>query len=474
MAVVTGRLGSENDSPAVVAVDASRLAAVGGWDTPAARAALARQTHPDASPPVTVTGSGVELELTVPDSPTMPADGAIVVELNLIDRRGSAVTARIGPLPPGRQTARAHTPACRTGGCRLASITLVPTRPLPDELDADTGEAPATAPIVLHRLAQADPPGTLVDQAGFGDLRRWREPVSNRRPALVFSRTGAGLNLRVSALAPPPQPGPGQPSADNGPPVPDRWTVEVADAPLPLPAVATGIAVDSRAGGSEYPLLSGARVPVRPALTGALLPRVGQRGMLVDLEYADRLVRGLDGAQEVWLTRAAPASLLDRLREQGLQVIDTDSTDAATARFAAQGGTAVLRLYLVVALAGLLLAAGAVVMVGVVDRPGRAAELAALRVQGVPELAVRRSVRAGYAAAVVVAVTLGALAALVVRRLAGAGLPLFDDDWTVIAPPGPSWLAIGMLAAALLAVFWPAVLVASARGGRTSRGEARA
>jgi hypothetical protein len=103
------------------------------------------------------------------------------------------------------------------------------------------------------------------------------------------------------------------------------------------------------------------------------------------------------------------------------------------------------------------------VLVGVVDRPARAAELAALRVQGVPEIAVRRAVRAGYALAVMVTVGLGVLAAVVVRRLAGAGLPLFDDKWAVIAPPGPSWLAIGLLALALAAAFWPAVLAASAR-----------
>jgi len=500
MAVVAGRLGAENDAPPVVAVDTSRLAAVGGWNTAAARAALARRAHPDAPPTIMVAGAAVEVDLTVPergavpsaaeepdDGQNLPANSApggapgaapappsvqppigLAVVLDLVDARGAAVAARFGPLPPGRQTVRVDTPACAGAGCRLVSITLVPTRPMPDSVAADTAETPATAPIVLHRLAQLDPPATLVDQAGFADLRRWRQPVANRRPALVFSRTADGLSLRISALAPPPPVPAGQPRPDNGPPVPDRWAVEVADAPLPLPAVATGITVDVRAGGVDYPLLSSSRVPVRAMATGELLPRVGERGMLVDLEYADRLVRGLDGAQEVWLTRDAPSSLLDRLRDQGLQIIATDSTDAATGRFAAQGGTAVLRLYLVVALAGLLLAAGAVVLVGVVDRPTRAAELAALRVQGVPEIAVRRSVRAGYAVAVAVAVALGVLAALVVRRLAGAGLPLFDDEWDVIAPPGPSWLAIGLLAAGLAVAFWPAVLVASARGKETA------
>jgi hypothetical protein len=394
------------------------------------------------------------------------------VDLVLTDRRGATVPVRLGPLPPGRQTVRADTPTCAGSGCRLVSITLTPARPAPDAPVADIAEAPSTAPIVLHRFGQLDPAETLVDPEGFADLRRWRQPISSRRPALVFSRTAEGLRLRVSALPPPAPTPPGATRPDDGPPVVDRWTVEVADAPLPLPAVAAGIAVDERAGGVDYPLLSSARVPVRPVATGALLPRVGATGMLIDLEYADRLVRRLDGAQEVWLARGAPAGLLDRLRDQGLVIIDTDSIDAMTEQYAAQGGTAVLRLYLVVALAGLLLAAGSVVLVGVVDRPARAAELSALRVQGVPAPAVRRAVLAGYAVAVAVATVLGVLAALIVRRLAGDGLPLFDDGWTVIAAPGPSWLAMTMLAAGLAVAFVPAVLVASARPV-PERGEVR-
>ena len=55
------------------------------------------------------------------------------------------------------------------------------------------------------------------------------------------------------------------------------------------------------------------------------------------------------------------------------------------------------------------------------------------------------------------------------ERLAGAGLPLFDDDWAVIPPPGPSWLAVALLAAVLVAAFWPAVLAASGRRVRSSR-----
>ena len=324
------------------------------------------------------------------------------------------------------------------------------------------GETPSTAPIVLHRFAQLDPTATLVDPAEFADLRRWRQPISPRRPALVFSRTADGLNLRISALPPPAPAAPGAPRPDDGPPVPDRWTVEVADAPLPLPAVAFGIPVDERAGGVDYPLLSSARVPVRPIATGAPLPRVGATGMLMDLEYADRLVRSLDGAQEVWLARDAPAGLLDRLRDQELVIIDNDSVDAMTDQYAAQGGHAVLRLYLVVALAA---AAGRRIGgAGRCRRPARprrrvsaAAGAGGTRPGGAARGArrVRRRRRGGDGSR-------GAGRAPRApgrrRRPAAVRRRVGRDR-----PARPSWLAIGVLAAGLAVAFVPAVLVASAR-----------
>jgi hypothetical protein len=477
MAVVAGRLGTESDAPAVVAVDATRLAAVGAWDTRAARAALARRLRPDVAPAVVVTGTAVELELSMPDGDAVPVPGAgdATVELALVDRRGIGTTVRLGPLAPGRQRVRVATPACAAAACRLVSITVLPVRSTAGQPAPDNGEAPSTAPIVLHRLDQVDPPATLLDPAGFGDVRRWRQPMSAQRPSLVFSQGSDGLNLRVSTLGPPestsPDTGSGQPAVPAGSPAKaEPLTVEVADAPLPVPLAATGPGVDDRPGGLTYPLLGSTRAPVRIAANTGPLPRVGAAGMLMDLEYADRLVRGLDGAYEVWLSRDASAALLERLRGEGLLILHTDSIDAVTGRYAAHAGTAVLRMYLVVAVAGLLLAAGSVVLVGVVDRPARAAELAALRVQGVSGAALRRSVRTGYAAAVVVSVVLGVLAALVVRALADAGLPLFDDGWAVLAAPGPSWSAVGLLAAGLLVALGPAVLAASSRPAGHSGG----
>src|SRR6185369_14378221 len=119
-------------------------------------------------------------------------------------------------------------------------------------------------------------------------------------------------------------------------PVDDR--LYVVDAPVPLPAAVAGRlpASDERGTGTIDPFGSRA-VPVAP-IAAPLLPGIGTRGILVDLEYADRVAGGPPRAerQQVWLAPAAPADLTDRLRAAGLTIVAEDSVgtaDAQQARF---------------------------------------------------------------------------------------------------------------------------------------------
>ena len=433
MAVVVGRTTSSSDALPVIAVDSPRLAAVAVW--PGGGGAgqgidvrdLAGRLRPATGAAIVAGGGAMELDLTVPDA-VPPLQ--VTIEAQLIDRRGARIIAALGPAGTGRHTVRADTPGC-AGGCRLVGFTL-------------TGSREGSAPVVLHRLAQLDPPSTLVDGKGFADLARWRQPLLSRKPWLLISNSGDGLALRVDRVDPRPiDEAPAVSGANQLGSTPDPLTVEVADTPLPLPAVVSGdLAATRRAGGQPAPLLGAGGVPLRQIGTPAALPRVGETGFVVDLEYADRLLVGVDGTREVWLADDAPDSILGRLRAQGLEIVRTDTVAAASDRYAAEGSAAVLRLNLVVALAGLLLAAASVVLVAAVDRPARAGELAALRLQGVPERTVVRSVIGGYTLVACVAAALGALAAFAAHRLSG-DRPVFDDSWDLLTPTGPGWLAIG-------------------------------
>ncbi|GIJ65974.1 FtsX-like permease family protein [Virgisporangium ochraceum] len=454
MAVVVGSTGSSADAWPVVAVDSTRLVAVAGWPTGGGAGQgvepgdLAAWLRPAAGAPVVAAGGALELDVTAPlaDPPVR-----ITVAALLVGPRGNRVTALLETPGPGRHTVRADTPGCAGHGCRLVGLELI-------------GGSEGTDPVVLHRLGQLDPPAPLIDGKGFADLARWRQPLISRKPFLLASNAGDGLALRMDRVVQQGESVPGESSTQVRPGVPDPLRLEVVDAPLPLPVVINDARGEvRRAGGQPGELLGAGGIPLRRIATPAVLPRIGTRGLVVDLEYADRLLVGVDGVREVWLADGAPAGLVERLRAEGLEILRTDTLADATDRYAAQGGIAVLRLHLVVALAGLLLAAASVVLVAAIDRPVRTAELAALRVQGVPARAVVRSVTGGYALVTGVATALGVLAALVAHRLAG-DRPIFDDGWELLTPTGPGWPAIALLAVALGGVLGGAVVLA-ARGG---------
>jgi hypothetical protein len=447
MAAVEGRVGTNPDAPPGLAVDSSRLAAVAAWPARAGSAPrdLAAALHPPTHRAIRLAGRGVELEVTAPVQAADPAGSPAVVAL-LVDHRGVLLAVTLGPVQPGRHTVRAAAPSCATAtGCRLVSLTL--TYPA-------TGVFPPEAEqVVLHRLAQADPAAEVLGPDAFGDLARWRLPLSAQRPQLVFGRAADGLGLRAVPL---PELRPERIRQ------PEPLTIEVADAPLPLPAVAAGgLAERRRAGERALNLLGDLRIPVRVEPSAGPLPRVLTRGLLVDLDYADRLAAGASGTRQVWLARGAPAGILDRLRAEGLEVASVVALSGRTERYAGQGTAAVLRFQLAVAVAGLVLAAGAVVLVAIVDRPARAAELAALRRQGVPAVVAARSVAGGYAALVAIAVGLGVLAAVLARWFAGPGLPPFDDGWAVLPRPAPDPLSLAVLALAAGAVLAVAVVAAT-------------
>jgi hypothetical protein len=91
-----------------------------------------------------------------------------------------------------------------------------------------------------------------------------------------------------------------------------------------------------------------------------------------------------------------------------------------------------------------------------VERAGRAAELAALRVQGVGDRVLRAVLLGGYPAMVLLFGGLGvAVAALASSRL--AGLPTFVDDWSVLRPP-PSVDPVALAAVATAAMLALAVV----------------
>jgi hypothetical protein len=198
-------------------------------------------------------------------------------------------------------------------------------------------------------------------------------------------------------------------------------------------------------------------LPYRVAGTVPVLPRVGNHGALVDLESAvvASVATTTGAAAQVWLTADAPSSIVDKLTGAGLTVVDEDSVRAQSDRFASQGPSTVLRYLVFSALAGMLLAAGSLNISAEVDRRPRAVELATLRVQGLPEVALRQAAHARPAVLVLAAVLAGAFSSVLAKLVVQPSLPVFTDGWRVLPidtgpRPGPLLLAIGAAAVILV------------------------
>jgi hypothetical protein len=393
------------DAP-ILAVDSSRLATVAIWRPRSGgltAAGAAAALHPVAPDPVTITTEQIGVDLTadhlVPGlrlsllAHLAPADGSTMRPVEL------------GELQTGRHRYSGAAPGCRDG-CRLIGLEV-----------AEPAGSGFGLDLVVHGLYQGDP-ATPVD-AGLSRAGRWRAPAPTANgavPVLAPGPDGLSVTLR-----------------DNGLGV-DAWILPV-DAPYPLPVVVTApLGRDTLGGLDDNPQ------PVVSAGTAGVLPHLGARGVLVDLEYAELDARGTAVAvdPQVWLAADAPPDLVDRLRQAGLTVLSSQ-TDSARVRYLdGQGPAAGLRFHLLAGALAIALALGGLALIATVDRRA-AGQLRALRDQGVPRAALVGADRYGYAGLVLAALLLGPVAAGVAWLATGRSIPLFADRIEVVPPPWPHW-----------------------------------
>ncbi|MEV6928350.1 FtsX-like permease family protein, partial [Dactylosporangium sp. NPDC051485] len=408
------------DEPAKLAVDAARLPAVVAWlpqygaVDPARIPAL---LHPPARQPVVTDDKVARFDVEVASAADEPVRLKAVLES--MTGRGSAVLD-LGTVSKGRYTLKKADDVC-IGGCRLAALKLSSDR---------IGGASVDVSVTLLGLSA---PG-----ADLADPAHWRATGG------TLSATGAGLRFAVRGA------------------LTDGAWFQPADAPYPLPVLATVPLEGRRLAG-----LDGLPTEVRPAGRADALPRVGTAGALVDLEYADRV--SVDGggaiAPEVWLNAAAPPDAVTLLGTQGLIVTDDRDAASVRARLDRDGPALALWFHLVTGALAILLAAGGITLIAAVDRGARAADQAALRVQGLSRRAARRATLWTYPALVLAGGLLGLGVALAVWRLTGWTLPVFGSHAQLPALPLPHWPGLVTLPLAWLGCVTLLAFVA-ARAGR--------
>jgi hypothetical protein len=444
-------------SPPILAVDTTRLAAVATWRSeygpagvlPAATAAA----RPRATLP-TITGSGLTLRVRSSGRERLTLD-AVVQN----DGTGVTTKVRFGPFGRGAHTIAAPLTGCAAApGCRFVRWELNG----PPNPNGDPQGPPPDAVVTIGALAQRGPDATILDTARLTDLARWNSDLAGAALDLTAAgRADAGLTLSTDTNVI------GFPTVGN--------EVYAVDAPLPLPIVLAGPAPVSWQFGDASLLSFGAgATPVRVAGTAAVLPVIGAHGILVDLEATWRIAAdaGLGGTLQVWLADGAPSSIVDRLRQNGVSVAADDTIRARTGRLAEQGTAIGVRFALLAAALGLLLAAATVAVTAAVDRGPQAAQLGALRRQGLPRPTAVVSGYAGLTALIGAGLIGGLVAAAIAGPVSRVVAPPFTDGWRVVAPPDPLSITAILVAAAIALVVlgltgWLSVrpLVRRLRGG---------
>jgi hypothetical protein len=190
--------------------------------------------------------------------------------------------------------------------------------------------------------------------------------------------------------------------------------VYVVDAPTPLPVVRAGeIQLDRT--DPRTAVIGNDVLPIRLAGSGRSLPEV-RSGLLVDLEYADRLAATAQRpAMEVWLADSAPAHIERDLVGSGVIVLGEESINDRTRALRARGPVAAVRFLLVIAIVMLGLAILGFAVSAASELRLLGAELAALRRQGMPAAVVRQVGFLGYGVLAVAGVVLGGLTGLAVQ-----------------------------------------------------------
>ncbi|MEV4655990.1 FtsX-like permease family protein [Micromonospora sp. NPDC049301] len=397
----------------VLAVDSDRLATVAA-PHPSYGVALtdvARNIRPEPpGAPVLLRGRLLTVVLSASYDEAAFGGNRVRLFVSVASRTGTRRITAHKDLKPNLREYLVHVPEC-VPECRLVNLEIV-APVTPDQLT-----------VRFDELRTGDGDAARLTGAELADLRRWR--LSDPEDTYLSAGSGGDAALVLGMVE-------GRRSKPT--------TIGVVDAPLPLPGWLTRSKGTPLQRSHPYDGIDG--TPTQASVEGLAdrLPRLGGSGMIVDLEYADRLaVAGQTGVKEVWLTPTAPADTLDRLRAQGL-VIRYDRRIASVRQgFDQQGAALALRFNLFAALAGVLIGAAGLITAAAAEQRNRVAMLVALRRQGLPA----RAVRGGYGWPVGVATVSGGLATLLIWLLTRSGQRMFTDGRSPV--PLPDWPDIGRL-----------------------------
>jgi hypothetical protein len=443
----------------VVAADGEGLRRIAGWgrgNRPAA-ATLARLTPAHAPAAIAATGTTVAVQVA---GVSVTADLGVTprprpVSLRLYFRAPAGfLTDTTVPLPTSARPARASAPL--TGcehGCTLTRIEIV-------RANADFSQAHIA--IRLQRVLVGGQALRLGVAADWQDVNA-AQAAAGQAPGIAFGDSDSGLVLR---------------STNDGS-VPA--IVQHLDVPVTPPCLVAGrpAAAESGANGLSVQGLDGRTITCRPVGVVPFAPRVGARAAVVDLGIAAGVADGStdDATAMVFLRAGAPArerALRAALHRAGVTVTGRETVAARRAALDRSAPAESIEVALAVAAAAAGVAALMILVLAGSARRARRADLAALRLLGIGDRALRRTLLAEQLGVVLAGAAAGFGIGLAGAGLAVDALPMFVTSAQVPALVYPTaWGAVGVALAAAVVVLAVAGGLAAALLARRADGTVR-
>ncbi len=395
----------ESANGRLLAVDASRLAAVAAWPAGLATepvTSVARYLAPVTPAPITLTADGLRAVLDL-----SPGAEHVSLSATVFNESGqNTSTVDLGRLRPGTASYTASLGGFCATVCRL--VNLIP-------VSSGTGRDPATTTITLDSLAMLR--AGQATALPFGAARRGAWTAVPPPATASSGPEGRGVTFRVpTALLP----GGGV-------------VLTPADLPAAIPVVATPqVLADNPPSPPDNTFtiegLDSNVINVAGQVEATALPEIGGDASLVALDFAQLAQNGPSNATpQVWLTASAGSALLQRLQRDGVTVASV--TDSAGKAAAADKGPLALAYTIVVfsGPAAILLAVGAAAFAILAGARARRANLEALTVVGVRRVSAIRAVLIENGLVLGVAWILGGAVGYAASRLALGSLPQFPQ-----------------------------------------------
>jgi hypothetical protein len=416
MAVVRANQTYANKSVSMLGVQPERLAKVVTWRGVSATTIDQYGTllRPKVADTITVKDN-MHVTATV----TTADPGAVELDALIAAPGQPPHSVSLGTLAVG--VSDYHTTTDCASGCRLLGLSLSRTT-------TKAGEADAELTI------------TAIDAADQLDSTSWKGTEG-----LTVSGSGTDLGLKAHLK--------GENDAK----------ASYVDTPASLPVVTAGgtPADDPGAIKFDFPSIGDDQESFSVVGRADRLPRVGDRGLLFDLndavsmaERTGTLADATNLQYEVWASADAPADLAQKLSARGISVVRTETVASDLDQLSRGAPTLGLWLYLFAGGLALLLATGVVLLGAYIGSGTRVYEYAALKVSGVRPKQLRRAVIREYRSTLGVSLVVGCIAGLAGAVLMLPSIALVTADGPVGSVPyGGRLLALPVaLVAAVVAM----------------------